>query len=165
MISDIKNEIDESEKLRSEAKVLLDNDSLALRTLMRLNFDKTIKLNLSDEIEYKPAPRHEIYTTLNKETKNYARLVDINRTRERADDIFKNILESLDPREARILDAAKNKNLKMRGLSKKLAKEYFNMVNKTPNVVKIPPIRNSTKICKFFISNNINLRYKSKIIH
>ena len=107
------------------AKVLLDNDSLALRTLMRLNFDKTIKLNLSDEIEYKPAPRHEIYTTINKETKNYARLVDINRTKERGDSIFKSILESLDPREARILDAAKNKNLKMRGLSKKLAIEVW----------------------------------------
>jgi hypothetical protein len=109
----------------SRAKVLLDNDSLALRTLMRLNFDKTIKLNLSDEIEYKPAPRHEVYTTINKETKNYARLVDINRTRERADNIFKSILESLDPREAKILNAAKNKNLKMRGLSKKLAIEVW----------------------------------------
>ena len=109
----------------SRAKVLLDNDSLALRTLMRLNFDKTIKLNLSDEIEYKPAPQHEVYTTINKETKNYARLVDINRTRERADNIFKSILESLDPREAKILNAAKNKNLKMRGLSKKLAIEVW----------------------------------------
>jgi len=105
----------------SRAKVLLDNDSLALRTLMRLNFDKTIKLNLSDKIEYKPAPRHEIYTTINKETKNYARLVDINRTRERADNIFKSILESLDPREAKILNAAKNKKLFVRGLSRKLA--------------------------------------------
>ena len=109
----------------SRAKVLLDNDSLALRTLMRLNFDKTIKLNLSDKIEYKPAPRHEIYTTINKETKNYARLVDINRTKERGDNIFKSILESLDPREAKILYAAKNKNLKMRGLSKKLAIEVW----------------------------------------
>ena len=105
----------------SRARVLLDNDSLALRTLMRLNFDKTIKLNLSKEIEYKPAPRHEIYTTINKETKNYARLVDINRTRERADNIFKSILESLDPREAKILNAAKNKKLFVRGLSRKLA--------------------------------------------
>ncbi len=109
----------------SRAKVLLDNDSLALRTLMRLNFDKTIKLNLSDEIEYKPAPRHEVYTTINSQTKNYARLVDINRTRERADNMFKSILESLDPREAKILYAAKNKNLKMRGLSKKLAIEVW----------------------------------------
>ena len=109
----------------SRARVLLDNDSLALRTLMRLNFDKTIKLNLSKEIEYKPAPRHEIYTTINKETKNYARLVDINRTRERADNILISILESLDPREAKILNAAKNKNLKMRGLSRKIAIEVW----------------------------------------
>ena len=109
----------------SRAKVLLDNDSLALRTLMRLNFDKTIKLNLSDEIEYKPAPRHEIYTTLNKETKNYARLVDINRTRERADNMFRTILESLDPKEAKILFAAMNKDLRMRGLSRKLAIEVW----------------------------------------
>jgi hypothetical protein len=109
----------------SRARVLLDNDSLALRTLMRLNFDKTIKLNLSKEIEYKPAPRHEVYTTINKETKNYARLVDINRTKERGDNIFKSILESLDPREAKILNAAKNKNLKMRGLSRKIAIEVW----------------------------------------
>ena len=109
----------------SRAKVLLDNDSLALRTLMRLNFDKTIKLNLSKEIKYKSDPRHEIYTTINKETKNYARLVDKKLTRERADNIFKSILESLDPREAKILNAAKNKNLKMRGLSKKLAIEVW----------------------------------------
>lgn len=109
----------------SRAKVLLDNDSLALRTLMRLNFDKTIKLNLSNEIEYKPAPRHEIHTTIIKETKNYVRLVNLNLSREKADNIFKTILESLDPREAKILNAAKNKNLKARGLSRKLAIEVW----------------------------------------
>jgi len=109
----------------SRARVLLDNDSLALRTLMRLNFDKTIKLNLSKEIEYKPAPRHEVYTTINRETKNYVRLVDLKLSRKRADNMFKSILESLDPREARILDAAKNKNLKVRGLSRKIAVEVW----------------------------------------
>ena len=109
----------------SRARVLLDNDSLALRTLMRLNFDKTIKLNLSKEIEYKPAPRHEVYTTINRETKNYVRLVDLKLSRKRADNMFKSILESLDPREAKILNAAKNKNLKMRGLSRKIAIEVW----------------------------------------
>jgi len=34
----------------SRAKVLLDNDSLALRTLMRLNFDPIINLNVSKDI-------------------------------------------------------------------------------------------------------------------
>ena len=105
----------------SRAKVLLDNDSLALRTLMRLNFDPTIKLNLSEEIEYKPAPPHEIYTTINKETKQYVLLVNPNLDRIKANNTFKNMLESLDPREARILNAAKNKDLRVRGLSKKLA--------------------------------------------
>ena len=44
---------------------------------------------------------------------------------ETIENIFKSILESLDPREAKILNAAKNKNLKMRGLSKKLAIEVW----------------------------------------
>ena len=109
----------------SRAKVLLDNDSLALRTLMRLNFDKKIKLNLSKKIEYKPAPPHEIYTTINKETKNYASLISKNISRERADDMFKTMLESLDPREAKILEAARQKKLMARGLSKKLAIEVW----------------------------------------
>ena len=109
----------------SRAKVLLDNDSLALRTLMRLNYDKTIKLNLSDEIEYKPAPLHEVYTTINKETKNYVKLISPSLSRDKADNLFISMLESLDPREAKILDAAKNKNLRMRGLSKKLAIEVW----------------------------------------
>ena len=109
----------------SRAKVLLDNDSLALRTLMRLNFDKTIKLNLSKEIEYKPAPRHEVYTTINIETKNYVRLVDLKMGRDKADSMFKTMLESLDPREAKILNAAKNKKLFVRGLSRKLAVEVW----------------------------------------
>ena len=105
----------------SRAKVLLDNDSLALRTLMRLNFDKNIKLNLSDEIEYKPAPRHEVYTTINKETKNYVKLISPSLSRDKADNLFISMLESLDPREAKILNAAKNKKLFVRGLSRKLA--------------------------------------------
>ena len=105
----------------SRAKVLLDNDSLALRTLMRLNYDKTIKLNLSDEIEYKPAPLHEVYTTINKETKNYVKLISPSLSRDKADNLFISMLESLDPREAKILNAAKNKKLFVRGLSRKLA--------------------------------------------
>ena len=109
----------------SRAKVLLDNDSLALRTLMRLNYDKTIKLNLSDEIEYKPAPRHEVYTTINKETKNYVKLISPSLSRDKADNLFISMLESLDPREAKILKASKNKNLKMRGLSRKIAIEVW----------------------------------------
>jgi len=103
------------------AKVLLNNDSLALRTLMRLNFDPIINLNVSKDIEYKKAPPHEIYTTINRETKNYVQLNNPKLKRNWADSFWINILESLDPREAKILEAARQKNLQVRGLSKKLA--------------------------------------------
>ena len=82
------------------AKVLLDNDSLALRTLMRLNFDPIINLNVSKDIKYKIAPPHEIYTTINKETKNYTQLNNPELKRNWADSMWISILESLDPREA-----------------------------------------------------------------
>jgi len=90
---------------------------------MRLNFDPAIKLNVNDEIDYEEA--EEPKTTLHKETRNYASLTDERSSKDRNSNQFRAILESLDPREARILNAAKNKNLKMRGLSRKLAVEVW----------------------------------------
>lgn len=102
-----------------KAKALLDNDSLALRTLMRLNFDPSIKLNVSDEVEYTEA---EVPTqTLHAATRKYVGLTNQRVTKDVNDVQFREILEALDPREAKILNNAKNKQLKMRGLSRKLA--------------------------------------------
>ena len=124
-IYEIFNELRKMNNGEDKAKVLLDNDSLALRTLMRLNFDKNIKLNVSKDIEYRAAARHDVVTTLIKETRNYARLTDLSLSRENSDNRFRTILESLDPKEAKILFAAMNKDLRMRGLSKKLAIEVW----------------------------------------
>jgi len=110
-------------KHEDKAKALLDNDSIGLRTLMRLNFDPNINLNVNDEIEYEEA--EEPKTTLHKETRNYASLTNKFTSKDVNSNQFKSILESLDPREARILNAAKNKSLKMRGLSRKLAIEVW----------------------------------------
>ena len=120
-IYEVFNELRKMNNGEDKAKVLLDNDSLALRTLMRLNFDKNIKLNVSKDIEYRAAARHNVVTTLIKETRNYARLTDLSLSRENSDNRFRTILESLDPKEAKILNAAKNKKLFVRGLSRKLA--------------------------------------------
>jgi len=124
-IYEVFNELRKMNNGEDKAKVLLDNDSLALRTLMRLNFDKNIKLNVSKDIEYRAAARHNVVTTLIKETRNYARLTDLSLSRENSDNRFRTILESLDPKEAKILFAAMNKDLRMRGLSKKLAIEVW----------------------------------------
>jgi len=124
-IYEVFNELRKMNNGEDKAKVLLDNDSLALRTLMRLNFDKNIKLNVSKDIEYRAAARHNVVTTLIKETRNYARLTDLSLSRENSDNRFRTILESLDPKEAKILFAAMNKDLRMRGLSRKLAIEVW----------------------------------------
>ena len=124
-IYEIFNELRKMNNGEDKAKVLLDNDSLALRTLMRLNFDKNIKLNVSKDIEYRAAARHDVVTTLIKETRNYARLTDLTLSREMSNNRFRTILESLDPKEAKILFAAMNKDLRMRGLSRKLAIEVW----------------------------------------
>ncbi len=106
-----------------KAKALLDNDSLALRTLMRLNFDPSIELHLNEEIEYEEA--EEATLTLHTATKQYVGLTNKRVSKDVNDAQFKKILESLDPREARILNNAKNKKLAMRGLSRKLAIEVW----------------------------------------
>ncbi len=124
-IYEIFNELRKMNNGEDKAKVLLDNDSLALRTLMRLNFDKNIKLNVSKDIEYRAAARHDVISTLAKETRNYARLTDLSLSRENSDNRFRTILESLDPKEAKILFAAMNKDLRIRGLSRKLAIEVW----------------------------------------
>ena len=110
-------------KHEEKAKVLMDNDSIALRTLMRLNFDNRIKLNVSQTVEFEE--RTDGNATIHEVTKDYPRLTSLNISRDVADERFKDILESLDPREAKILNAAKNKKLKMRGLSRKLAIEVW----------------------------------------
>ncbi len=122
-IHEVFTELGKMNNGKDKAKVLLDNDSLGLRTLMRLNFDSTIKLNINEEIEYEEA--EEAKTTLHKVTMGYASLTDLRASKDRNSNQFKDILESLDPREAKILNAAKNKNLKMRGLSRKLAIEVW----------------------------------------
>jgi hypothetical protein len=110
-------------KHEDKAKALLDNDSLALRTLMRLNFDPSIKLNVNDEIEYEESEEPKL--TLHAATRQYVALTNLRVSKDVNDAQFKEILESLDPREARILNNAKNKQLKMRGLSRKLAIEVW----------------------------------------
>ena len=122
-IHEVFTELGKMNNGKDKAKVLLDNDSLGLRTLMRLNFDSTIKLNINEEIEYEEA--EEAKTTLHKVTMGYASLTDLRASKDRNSNQFKDILESLDPREAKILFAAKDKNLRMRGLSKKLAIEVW----------------------------------------
>ena len=110
-----------------KAKVLIANDSIALRSIMRVNFDPDLILYVSDDITYTPAPNSsEWYTTLKNETKNLVPLAKKGgMPQQRADYKYQSILESMDPRDAKILDDARKKKLKVKGLTLKLAEEVW----------------------------------------
>ena len=111
-----------------KAKALLDGDSLGLRTLMRLNFDPRIKLHVNEEIEYVEEDTQEYaggFKTLHQVTRAYSSLTNQRMGKDYNTSQLVEILESLDPREAKLLHSAVNKDLKLRGLSKKLAVQVW----------------------------------------
>lgn len=126
-IWEILEAVGEATKRESKAKILMDNDSVALRSIMRLNFDPDLVIYVSDKLEWTPAPNSsEWYTTLKNETKQLVPLVKKNgMAQDRADYKFISILESMDPKDSHVLLAAKNKKLKVKGLTLKLAEEVW----------------------------------------
>jgi hypothetical protein len=110
-----------------KAKILMDNDSVALRSIMRINFDPDLILYISDDIEWTPAPNSaEWYTTLKNETRNLVPFAKKSGMPQgRADYKFISILESMDPKDSAVLLAVKNKQLKVKGLTLKLAEEIW----------------------------------------
>jgi hypothetical protein len=126
-IWEILEAVGEATKRESKAKILMDNDSVALRSIMRLNFDPDLVIYVSDKLEWTPAHNSsEWYTTLKNETKQLVPLVKKNgMPQERADYKFISILESMDPKDSHVLLDVKNKKLKVKGLTLKLAEEVW----------------------------------------
>ncbi len=110
-----------------KAKILMDNDSVALRSIMRINFDPDLILYVDNNLDWTPAPNSaEWYTTLKNETKQLVPLVKKGgMPKDRANYKFISILESMDPKDANVLLDAKNKKLKVKGLTLKLAEEVW----------------------------------------
>jgi hypothetical protein len=119
--------VDKQKSRAGKAKVLMDNDTVALRSVMRINFDPDLIIYVSDDLEWTPAPHSGCwYTTLKNETRNLVPLVRKGAMpQERADYKFISILESMDPRDANILMKAKDKKLKVNGLTLRLAEEIW----------------------------------------
>ena len=119
--------VEEENSRAKKAKILMDHDSVALRSIMRINFDPDLIIYVDDDLEWIPAPNSsEWYTTLKNETKHLVPLAKKGgMPRQRANHKFASILESMDPRDAQVLIDSKNKTLKVKGLTLKLAEEIW----------------------------------------
>ena len=128
-IYEIMDAVGKTNSRTEKAKILMDNDSVALRSIMRINFDPDLIIYVSDDLDWTPAPNSsEWYTTLKNETKNLVTLIKRPMDKlhqERYDYKFAEILESMNPLDAHVLLDAKNKKLKVKGLTLKLAEEIW----------------------------------------
>ena len=111
-------------------EVLKEYNCLALRDILKGGFDDEIQFLLpKGEPPYEPAPERNPPTTLYKMSKKF-RYFAVGGPGERlpkarVEKMFIQVLEAIDPRDAKLVIAMKDKNLDYRGLNKKLVSEAF----------------------------------------
>ena len=110
--------------------VLKEYNCLALRDILKGGFDDEIQFLLPEgEPPYEPAPERNPPSTLHKMSKKF-RYFAVGGPGERlpkarVEKMFIQVLEAIDPRDAQLVIAMKDKNLDYRGLNKKLVSETF----------------------------------------
>jgi hypothetical protein len=111
-------------------EVLKEYNCLALRDILKGGFDDEIQFLLPEgEPPYEPAPERNPPTTLHKMSKKF-RYFAVGGPGERlpkarVEKMFIQVLEAIDPRDAKLVIAMKDKKLDYRGLNKKLVSEAF----------------------------------------
>jgi hypothetical protein len=121
-----------SAKTKNErAKILKDNDSLPLQTILRLNFDSKINFDLPKGFPpgYKASAKPDGFSnvTLKVAIKGFYMFVKTSSPtlrQPKRETLFLQLLEQLDNQEAKVLVNAKDKKLDA-GLTRKLVDEVF----------------------------------------
>lgn len=113
------------------AALLKEHNSLALRSILRLNFDPTLKFELPEGFPptYRGNSKPNGFgdTTLKAAVKGFyvfVKTASPNLRQVKRENLFLQLLEGLDRQEAQVLVEAKDKKLEI-GLTKKLIDEVF----------------------------------------
>jgi hypothetical protein len=137
LISEILSEASKIEERSGRVEFLKKHDCPALRDILRINFDDDIVSALpSGEPPYRKddAPKGYEYKSLHREFKQLGRFFKGPLARQVSDlkreSMFISLLESLNVEEAELLVLSKDKELKYRGITKKLVSDVW------PNLIK-----------------------------
>jgi len=132
LISEVLTEAGQLSKKEERIKFLRMNKSPGLTDILRINYDETIVSALPEGApSYKQddAPKGYEYTRLNKaytQFKYFFKGPIANKMKPlKREGLFLNLLESLNPEEAELLIAAKDKKMKYKGITKKLVGDAF----------------------------------------
>lgn len=132
LISEILTEAGKLSKREERIKFLRMNKSPGLTDILRINYDETIVSALpqgAPSYRQDDAPKGYEYTILNKAYTQFKYFFNgpiANKMKPlKREGLFLNLLESLNPEEAELLIAAKDKKMKYKGITKKLVSDAF----------------------------------------
>ena len=132
LVSEVLEEASKIIKKSDRIVFLRHNKTPGLTDILRINFDDTVVSALpAGAPSYKrdDAPKGYEYTRLNKaytQFKYFFKGPVANGMKPlKREGLFLNLLESLNPEEADLLVAAKDKNMKYKGITKKMVNETF----------------------------------------
>ena len=131
MISEILEECSKIKTKPNRIKFLQDNNSQALKDVLRFNFDDRIQTLLPEgtppTLVFDTAPAGYNFSNLEKESINFAFWVKGGKkmSQMKREDNFLKSMTRLNQKEAELMIAAKDKNLKYKGISKAMIKEAF----------------------------------------
>lgn len=132
LIPEVFEKFESLTKKEEKVKLLKENTHPALRDILRINFDADVVSVLpagAPPYEKDDAPKGHSSSSLfklHKQFKYFFKGPFANQVQPiRREGIFLNILESIHPTEADVLVAAKDRKLKVKGLTKALVDEAF----------------------------------------
>lgn len=132
LISEILTEAGKLTKREERIRFLRMNKSPGLTDILRINYDETVIPALpkgAPTYKQDDAPKGYEYTILNKaytQFKYFFKGPVANGMKPlKREGLFLNLLESLNPEEAELLIAAKDKKMKYKGITKKLVCDAF----------------------------------------
>ena len=132
LIPEVFEKFESLTKKEEKVKLLKENAHPALRDILRINFDADVVSVLpagAPPYEKDDAPKGHSSSSLfklHKQFKYFFKGPFANQVKPiRREGIFLNILESIHPTEADVLVAAKDRKLKVKGLTKALVDEAF----------------------------------------
>lgn len=129
MISEIVEQCSNLPTKKDKIQYLRANNSVALRTVLKYALDPSIKFLLpKGSVPYKPTQAHEsqgMLYSLARTLYLYVEGGNPNLKQLRREFLFIQLLESIDPKDAELLVAVKDKQLPSKGITLKLVKEAF----------------------------------------
>jgi hypothetical protein len=128
-IAEVLNKVSEQKTKEKKIEVFRKNDSSALRTVLKYALDPAVKWALPPGTPpYKPAPYLDQQSMLYSEARRLYLFIEGGNpglTPFKRESLFIGLIESIDPEDAKLLLAAKDKKLPVKGVTVAIVNEAF----------------------------------------